>query len=70
MEYLQREDLEVFIEQEPEPDQSLKLQWTASVIDTVSHFHQCHQVLIFDITLRSLLIADDLTSLKMIDFWE
>jgi len=66
LEYLRRGDLETYLEHEPEPDQSLKVQWILSVIDTVSHFHRS-RILIDDIALRNLLIADD-TSLRMIDF--
>ncbi|KAI9848751.1 MAG: hypothetical protein M1837_006838 [Sclerophora amabilis] len=66
LEYLSRGDLETYLETEPEPEQSLKVQWILSVVETVSHFHQS-RVLIDDIALRNLLIADDM-SVKMIDF--
>ena len=66
LEYLGRGDLESYLEQEPEPDKLLKVQWILSVIDTVSHFHRS-KILIDDIAARNLLLADD-NSLKMIDF--
>ena len=66
LEYLSRGDLDTYLEREPEPEQSLKAQWILSVIETVSHFHRS-RILIDDIALRNLLIANDM-SVKMIDF--
>ncbi|KAI9670724.1 MAG: hypothetical protein M1817_003834 [Caeruleum heppii] len=66
LEYLSRGDLDTYLGEEPEPEHSLKVRWILSVIETVSHFHRS-RVLIDDIALRNLLIADDM-SIKMIDF--
>ncbi|KAI9848536.1 MAG: hypothetical protein M1837_007205 [Sclerophora amabilis] len=77
LEYLRRGELEDYLEHEPEPNPAVKARWISSVIDTVAHFHRA-RVLIHDIALRNLLIADDNddddddnedeASLKMIDF--
>ncbi|KAL9594717.1 MAG: hypothetical protein Q9219_006881 [cf. Caloplaca sp. 3 TL-2023] len=62
----ERGDLESFIEKEPEVNRPLKARWILSIIKTLLHFHNA-KVLVDDIALRNLLLADDL-SLKMIDF--
>ena len=66
LEYVGGGDLETYIENGPEPEQSLKVVWIKSIINSVSHLHQSG-ILIDDIALRNLLITDD-KSLKMVDF--
>ena len=62
----ERGDLESYIEGETEVDPSRKAGWILSIIKTILHFHNA-KVLVDDIALRNILVADDL-SLKMIDF--
>ena len=62
----ERGDLESYVEGEVEVDRSRKAGWILSIIKTILHFHNA-KVLVDDMTLRNILIADDL-SLKMIDF--
>ncbi len=61
-----RDDLEAYIESEIAVDRSRKAEWILFIIKTILHFHSL-KVLIDDMTLRNILVADDL-SLKMIDF--
>ena len=62
----ERGDLESYVESEVEVDRSRKARWILSIIKTILHFHNA-KVLVDDMALRNILIADDL-SLKMIDF--
>ena len=62
----QRGDLETYINSEAEVDRSRKAGWILSIIKTILHFHRS-KVLVDDLELRNILVADDL-SLKMIDF--
>ncbi len=61
-----RGDLEAYIESEAAVDRSRKAGWILSIIKTILHFHSS-KVLVDDMALRNILVADDL-SLKMIDF--
>ena len=62
----ERGDLESYIEGEVEVDRSRKAGWMLSIIKTILLFHNA-KILVDDMALRNILIADDL-SLKMIDF--
>ena len=62
----QRGDLERFIKNNDQPHAVKLAEWIKTVIGTVCHLHQ-QKVLLDDIALRNLLVADD-WSLKMIDF--
>ena len=62
----ERGDLESYNKREVEVDGSRKAGWILSIIKTTLHFHNA-KVLVDDMALRNILIADDL-SLKMIDF--
>lgn len=59
-------NLEDYIRTNPKPELARQIQWIMSAIETLHHFHQCN-ILVDDIALRNMLIADDL-SIKMIDF--
>ena len=59
-------DLYRYISRNEELDWWRKRDWILSLIDTVAHLHDS-RVLIDDLALRNLLVADDF-SLKMIDF--
>ncbi len=61
-----RGDLEAYIEKEAAINRSRQAGWILSIIKTVLHFHSS-KVLVDDMALRNILVADDL-SLKMIDF--
>ena len=62
----ERGDLERYIKDEVEVGRSQKAGWILSIIKTILHFHDA-KVLVDDMALRNILIADDL-SLKLIDF--
>ena len=62
----ERGDLERYIKDEVEVGWSQKAGWILSIIKTILHFHNA-KVLVDDMALRNILIADDLT-LKVIDF--
>jgi len=59
-------DLETYIQQHDEPDLSVKKQWILEIVQVVSRCH-AKRVLVFDIALRNLLLADNL-SIRLIDF--
>ena len=61
-----RGDLEAYIKSEAEVDLARKAGWILTIIKTILHFHRS-KVLIDDMALRNILVADDL-SLKLIDF--
>ncbi|MCJ1396304.1 hypothetical protein MMC18_009193 [Xylographa bjoerkii] len=61
-----RGDLETYIKSEAGVDRSRKAGWILTLIKTILHFHSS-KVLVDDIALRNILVADDL-SLKLIDF--
>ncbi|KAI4219355.1 MAG: hypothetical protein L6R36_008382 [Xanthoria steineri] len=58
--------LEDYIRTNPKPEIARQIEWIMSAIETLHHLHQC-KILLDDIALRNMLIADDL-SIKMIDF--
>lgn len=58
-------NLEDYIRAQPEPPESLKIDWILSVINTLSYIHS-QRVLVDDIALRNLLVADG--HLKLADF--
>ncbi|KAL8964447.1 MAG: hypothetical protein Q9183_004441 [Haloplaca sp. 2 TL-2023] len=62
----QRKDLERFINNNDQPHAVRLAEWIKTVVGTVCYLHQ-QKVLLDDIALRNLLVADD-WSLKMIDF--
>ncbi|KAI4206668.1 MAG: hypothetical protein LQ346_000960 [Caloplaca aetnensis] len=59
-------DLERYVEVEAEVDRTRKAEWILSIIKATLHFHNA-KILVDDMALRNILIADDL-SLRMIDF--
>lgn len=61
-------DLERYITEEKEVDNSVKTTWILSAISTVYHLHHVSRVLVYGIALRNFLLTDDLSTLKMIDF--
>ncbi|EAS33926.3 serine/threonine protein kinase [Coccidioides immitis RS] len=61
-------DLERYITEEKEVDESIKTTWILSAISTIHHLHHVSKVLVYDIALRNFLLTDDLLTLKMIDF--
>ncbi|KAL8785777.1 MAG: hypothetical protein Q9213_003155 [Squamulea squamosa] len=61
-----RGDLEDYIKNNPKPDTSQQIEWIKSLVGTLHHLHKC-KILIDDMALRNILIADDM-SLKLIDF--
>ncbi|OAL29835.1 hypothetical protein AYO20_09028 [Fonsecaea nubica] len=58
-------NLEDYINSNPEPPESLKIEWILSIIDTLSYVHS-RRVLVDDIALRNFLVADG--QLKLADF--
>ncbi|KAL8654235.1 MAG: hypothetical protein Q9226_003511 [Calogaya cf. arnoldii] len=58
--------LEDFIKNNPKPGIARQVKWIMSAIESLHHLHQC-RILVDDIALRSMLIANDLST-KMIDF--
>ncbi|EXJ84799.1 serine/threonine protein kinase [Capronia epimyces CBS 606.96] len=58
-------NLEDYIQAQPEPQESLKIEWILSVIDTLSYVHS-QGVLVDEIALRNFLVADG--QLKLTDF--
>ncbi|KAK5369421.1 hypothetical protein LTR20_007701 [Exophiala xenobiotica] len=58
-------NLEDYIKAEPEPPESLKIEWILSVIDTLSYVHS-QRVLVDEIAPRNFLVADG--HLKLADF--
>ncbi|KAL8671373.1 MAG: hypothetical protein Q9168_004121 [Polycauliona sp. 1 TL-2023] len=62
----QHGDLQSYVESKPDVDRSRKAQWMLSIIKTLRHFHDA-KVLLDDLALRNILVADDL-SFKLIDF--
>lgn len=58
-------NLEDYINSNPEPPDSLKIEWILSIIDTLSYVHS-RRVLVDDIALRNFLVADG--QLKLADF--
>ncbi|KAF3484174.1 serine/threonine protein kinase [Arthroderma uncinatum] len=52
-----QEDLESYLGNSPEPEDSLKVNWMSSVVDTLSHVHS-RKVFVDDIALRNILILD------------
>lgn len=61
-----RGTLEAYIKCENEVTPAMKTKWILSLITTHLHFHTAN-VFVIDLSLRNILLADDL-SLKMIDF--
>jgi serine/threonine protein kinase len=58
-------NLESYLETYPERENSLKISWMSSLIDTFAHVHS-HKVFVDDIALRNILILDE--QLKLADF--
>lgn len=60
-----QEDLETYLENCPEREDTLKVTWILSLIKTFSYIHSC-KVFVDDIALRNILIIDE--QLKLADF--
>ncbi|KAB8264945.1 kinase-like domain-containing protein [Aspergillus pseudonomiae] len=60
-----QEDLESYLETHPECEDTLKVEWILSLIQTFSYIHSC-KVFVDDIALRNILIIDN--QLKVADF--
>ncbi|EAS27318.3 serine/threonine protein kinase [Coccidioides immitis RS] len=58
-------DLESYLETSPEPEDSLKVNWMLSLVETFSYVHSC-KVFVDDIALRNILIWDG--QLRLADF--
>lgn len=58
-------DLETYIENSPEREDTLKVEWILSLIKAFSYIHSC-KVFVDDIALRNVLIIDE--QLKVADF--
>lgn len=58
-------NLECYLETYPEREDSLKISWMSSLIETFAHVHS-HKVFVDDIALRNILILDG--QLKLADF--
>lgn len=66
LEYYGNGDLEDYIRNHPPAPWSRRLDWITQIIETLSQIH-ARKVLVFDIALRNLLLADDM-SVRLIDF--
>lgn len=60
-----QEDLEIYLENYPEREDTLKIRWILSLIKTFSYIHSC-KIFMDDIALRNILIIDE--QLKLADF--
>ncbi|KZF20818.1 hypothetical protein L228DRAFT_284744 [Xylona heveae TC161] len=66
--YYKRGTVEEYMEkQATEPERRQKAKWISSVLKAVHSLHDS-KILIYDLAVRNLLIADDSQSLKMMDF--
>jgi serine/threonine protein kinase len=66
LEYYGNGNLEDYMESNPLPEWQQRMDWILQVIDVYAACH-ARRVLVFDIALRNLLLADDLT-IRAIDF--